>query len=587
MLISFIHRWLTAPTEKFFTPRNLFWFSLSLIFAIINIIVLVKAGFRSEYAIEEDARFHVTWLFRFWQSDLFPQDFIADYFLSSLPAGYTALYRIFASVGVDPILLSKLLPIPLLLLTTSYGFVLARQLLPVPAVGFIFTVLINQKITGVLLSGSTPRAFGPVLFLAFLYYLLRRSLWPCLGTIILQGLFYPPYLLVSGGILILRLFRWQKGLPRPSLERSNFLLCGAALVVTFLILLPYVLSSSEYGPLITVAQAKSLLHFQNRGSVQFFGENWWNYWFASRNSRSSLQLNWLFSSQILFLGLFLPIFLRYPSRFPLANRVTSATTILSQIIFVSLFLFFLAHALLFKLYLPSRYAHSLLYMICLASAITLILVVDALIYFLEKWVSQGNNNNSKLQNKKQILAQTLVLILAIIFLLYPSRFLNLTSTHRYNYGTEKQLYEFLGKQQKDSLIASLSQEASNLPSFAQRSVLAAPKFTVPYELGYYNQFRSRVIDSINAQYSDNLEIVKAFINKYGINFWLLDRESLTFDYVHNNSWLRQFQPTVPQIKEKLEQGLVPVLTTLKEQCTVFENERLFLLEAKCILQSSL
>ncbi|MEY3827512.1 MAG: hypothetical protein RLZZ148_2332, partial [Cyanobacteriota bacterium] len=126
-------------------------------------------------------------------------------------------------------------------------------------------------------------------------------------TIVLQGLFYPPYLLVSGGILVLRLLSWRKGWPHPSLEPSNFLLCGAGLVVTFLVLLPYVLSSSEYGPMITVAQAKSLPQFQTRGSVVFFGQNWWNYWFASRNSRSSLQLNWLFSSQILFLGLFLPI----------------------------------------------------------------------------------------------------------------------------------------------------------------------------------------------------------------------------------------------------------------------------------------
>ena len=275
------------------------------------------------------------------------------------------------------------------------------------------------------------------------------------------------------------------------------------------------------------------------------------------------------------------------NRFPLANRVTSATTILSQIIFVSLFLFFLAHALLFKLYLPSRYAHSLLYVICLASAMTLIIVVDAFICFLEKWVSQGNNKNQKLQNKKQILAQVIVLLLAIIFLLYPSRFLNLTSTHRYVYGMEKELYQFLAQQPKDILIASLSDEASNLPSFAQRSVLAAPKFDVPYELGYYNQFRSRVTDSINSQYSDNLEVVKTFINKYGIDFWLLDKGSLTSDYVRNNSWLKQFQPATEEALQKLEQGSVPVLTNLKEQCTVFENEKLLLLEAKCILQSSL
>jgi len=92
---------------------------------------------------------------------------------------------------------------------------------------------------------------------------------------------------------------------------------------------------------------------------------------------------------------------------------------------------------------------------------------------------------------------------------------------------------------------------------------------------------------IDAQYSENLETIKTFINKYGVDFWLLERDSFSPDYIRRNSWLNPFQPATEEALQKLEQGSVPVLTNLKEQCTVFENEKLLLLEAKCILQSSL
>jgi hypothetical protein len=82
MLISFIHRWLTGPTEKFFSARNLFWFSLSLIFGAIFGVMALQEAFSQNYVVQDDARQHITWLFRFWDEDLFRGDFIADlYFL--------------------------------------------------------------------------------------------------------------------------------------------------------------------------------------------------------------------------------------------------------------------------------------------------------------------------------------------------------------------------------------------------------------------------------------------------------------------------------------------------------------------------
>jgi hypothetical protein len=277
--------------------------------------------------------------------------------------------------------------------------------------------------------------------------------------------------------------------------------------------------------------------------------------------------------------------MNFPARFPLAKRVNPGVNTLTQMILVSLGLFLAAHAVLFKLYLPNRYAQGLDFALRLATAIAIVIILDALFLQLQNWFADSKNSGSQLSSQRRLLVQIMAVILGAVVLIYPS-FL-LVPKNWYVYGDEPQLYDFLTRQPKDSLTASLVHEASNLPSFTQRSVLVAPEFAIPYELGYYNQFRSRAIDLIDAQYSENLETITTFINKYGVDFWLLERDSFSPDYIRRNSWLKPFQPATEEALQKLEQGSVPVLTNLKEQCTVFENEKLLLLEAKCILQSSL
>lgn len=48
---------------------------------------------------------------RFLEPDLFPQDIIADYFQSVTPYGYTNLYRLIATLGIEPLLFNKILPL--------------------------------------------------------------------------------------------------------------------------------------------------------------------------------------------------------------------------------------------------------------------------------------------------------------------------------------------------------------------------------------------------------------------------------------------------------------------------------------------
>ncbi|MGK7894517.1 MAG: hypothetical protein AB4372_13050, partial [Xenococcus sp. (in: cyanobacteria)] len=140
--------------------------SLSLAFTFVYAFLALKKALSGEYVIQDDARQHVFWMRRFLDSQLFPHDLIADYFQSVAPWGYSSLYRIMAWLGIDPVFLSKLLPLPLALLTTTYCFWFCLELLSLPITGFIAALLLNQNLwmqDG--LVSATPKAFIYPIFL--------------------------------------------------------------------------------------------------------------------------------------------------------------------------------------------------------------------------------------------------------------------------------------------------------------------------------------------------------------------------------------------------------------------------------------
>ncbi len=588
MLITRLDKLLLDPQTKKFSPQVLFWLSLSVIFAAFYSRLGLEQAFGSAYVIQDDARQHVFWMQRFIDPELFPKDLIADYFQSVAPPGYATLYRLVAMVGVNPILLSKLLPSVLGLIATGYCFACVIQIFPVPVAGFMATLLLNQNLwMKDDLASGTPRAFLYPLFLAFLYYVLRRQWLPVCGAIALQALFYPQVVFICASILILRLFDWENGRFALSQNRRDYWLCGAGLVTGVLVMLPYALKPNEFGPIITGAEARLLPEFTSKGRSSFFLKNFWEFWFDGQRS-GILPVEWIDLPYNYFLAMFivgssLLLLLRTPSRFPLAKQVNSGIVLLPQIFLASVGMFFAAHLLLFKLHLPSRYTqHSMRILMAISAAIALTLLLDAIFGACR----QPDQPHRKI---RQGLAIATTVVLGTILLTYPNSEKKFP-TVSYKIGRASALYEFLQQQPKDSLIASLTEEGGNLPSFAQRSVLAARQYAIPYHTGYYNQIRQRTIDLIDAQYSPDLKQVQSFIQKYGIDFWLLDRTAFVPGYLTedrkdaNRVWIRQHQPAAAALA-RLEQGTVPVLASFMGQCSVFEAEALVVLKAECITTS--
>ncbi|MDJ0675456.1 MAG: hypothetical protein QNJ36_08775 [Calothrix sp. MO_167.B42] len=564
-----------------------FWLVCSLILSAIYSYLALQIAFSSEYVVQDDARQHVFWMLRFLDPDLFPNDLIANYFQSVAPVGYSNLYHLLASLGINPLLFNKILPSIIALISTAYCFGICLQIFPVPFAGFMATVMLNQNLwVKDDLVSATPRAFVYPLFFAFLYYLLRRSLLFCLIAIALLGVFYPQMVFICAGILILRLLIWERGRLQFSPSRHDYLFCAAGVGVGILVLLPYAFKSSEFAPVITLAEARQLPEFFSGGRSQFFNGNPWYYFLGGR---SGIFPRFFWTPITLYLSALLPILLLVRSHVPLLRKLTREIVLLLQIVLASFFMFFAAHALLFKLHLPSRYTgHSLRIVVAISAAIVLAIILDTVL------------STKFVQNKiygyiQRICVLGFIFILIILLLFYYPLLLNKFPKTSYKVGNFPQLYEFLQKQPQDTLIASIAEESNNLPTFSQRSILVGREYAIPYHLGYYNEFRQRMIELIQAHYSPNLEDVTKFINKYGIDLWMLESGAFTADYIQNNTWLKQYfyskltedelVKLTNNIFKNLQQGNIPALSKVVTNCIVAEIENYMVLDAKCITQT--
>ncbi|MBE9149530.1 hypothetical protein IQ257_13700 [Coleofasciculus sp. LEGE 07092] len=605
---------MTAQTSSPSKLQRIFWLALSLMFAVIYSSLALQQAFSADYVVQDDARQHVFWMQRFLDSQLFPNDRIADYFQSVVPVGYRTLYQLMAAVGIEPLVLSKVLPFVLSLITTGYCFGVTLQILPVPVAGFISSLLLNQTLwMRDDLVSATPRAFVYPLLLVFWYYLLRRSLLPSLGAIALQGLFYPQSVFISSGLLIIQLGKWERGWFRFSKERREYYFSAAGLAVALLVMLPYALTTSEFEPIVTATQARGMREFWAGGRASFFNDNFWEFWLNGDRSgilprRQSLPI-------LLYGAFLLPLLLQFSIRFPLSRQVKGGVMLLPQIILVSLSLFFAANALLFKLHLPSRYTeHTLRLVLPLATGMALTILLDGIFHWGEhaKRIPKLSSNFNRdvqpfpsrydtfpplirgvrgvkmyfIELQTPVLPVGLAALVGIILIFYPSFVKEFPKT-AYEVGQVPELYEFFASQPKDSLIASLSREADNLPTFSHRSILVSWEYAIPYHLGYYKPFRQRAIALIRAQYSPELGEIRAFIENYGIDFWLLERSAFTSEYVANSKWIQQFQPIATEAEVRLNQGTTLALPGLMEECSVFEAKGLVVLEAKCIVAGEL
>jgi hypothetical protein len=539
--------------------QHSFWLLLSLSVPVYFGLISLHHALSQDFIIQDDARLHIVWLQQFVDPDLFPNDVIAHYYQTIQASGFKGLYWLIAKLGIEPLQLAKLLPMPLALVTTSYLFQFSLHLLPHPASAFLITLLLNQNIwfKDDLIS-ATPRAFIYPLLAAFLYYLTQRRFLLCLILIGLTGLFYPQMVLVELGMLAWRKIKW--GL--------------AGLIVAVLVIWPYQQSvAQEFGQILSAAEMQQMPEFGPNGRREYFGVDPISFVFRGA---SGLRLP-LFPP-ILWIGVALPFLKRrLVARISPQIRwpVELLVELLVELSLVSVALFLLAHLLFPRLYLPSRYTfYSFRVVMAVAAGIVLFLALEA----GEHWRRRVEPNFSN-----RIKVGLVAMLLAIITIVpaVPALFL---SGQGWIIGTQPNLYRFLARQPKATLIASLAPETDNLPAFCQRSVLVSRELALAYHPAFYQTMQQRILDLIQAQYGPNLSETQTILQRYGIDFLILDQQFAEPNYLTQQDWLihSSFQSAVLETISRLRQGQIPALNSVKQRCRVLSENNLIILDAKCI-----
>ena len=551
------------------------WLSISLLFTLYYGIVSYYHGFSQEYIVQDDIRQHIVWLQRLIDPELFPNDFIADYFENLAPLGFKALYFKAAKLGIEPIWLARILPTVLAIITTVYIYLFTLKILPKASTGFLATLFVNQLVwLNDDLITATPRAFLYPLLAAFLYYLSINSLIPCLILMLLQGWFYPHILLIEMGVLTLKLLIIKRKSLRLTANKFRYIWWAMGLIITAIALYPLTQTPPELATVVTARQMQQMPEFNLGGRTPYFGTGI-RFWFYDNSGLSlpafptivwcSLGLPWLLTTKL-----------------PTVNLITNKIVILLQVTIASLSMYVLAHLFLPVLHLPSRFTyHSLRLILGITTAIVLTVILDT----LKIWLDKKLHLPSKLLDKIKI---ALIIIVSTTIVIVPAIPFIFTSFQNWKVGTNPEIYRYLARQPKDILVASLSEDANNIPAFSQRSILVGGEFAFAYHPVYYNRVKQRTVDLLQAQYSPNIEVLTSFIRKYGVDYIMLDKTAFTPEYLLekdwliNSSWRDETELAIAQI----ESEFVSALAKLIPNCSVVSTDNSFLIDTSCILSRS-
>ena len=547
-----------------------FWLGLSLLFALYFALISTYYAFSQDYLIQDDVRIHIVWLQKFSDSELFSNDFIANYFVYFAPFGFKGIYWLGTKIGIEPLTLAKILPAILGLTTAIYVYWFSLKILPKPFCAFLSSLFITQLIwLNDDLISATPRAFVYPLFAAFLYYLAVENLVLGLLTMFVLGLFYPQVLLVEIAILTIRLITRKRFFQLTKKTRYyQWWILG--LIVGAIALFPFTQRTPQWSTVVTASQMQQLPEFQLNGRTYFYGVGWLRFLFAGDSGLCLPKF-----PPIVWLGFALPWCLNKP--IPTVKLVTAKVNILGQVTIASLSMFAVAHLLLLKIHLPSRYTyHTLRFVLAIASAIVITILLDSALTWLQ------NKEYFQLLEKIAIALVTIFAINVVIFPMIPHVLINWFQNWRV--GESPAIYQYLVQQPKDIMVASLSDDANNIPAFAHRSILVSEEFAFPYHPYYHREIQQRAKNLIDAQYSTNKETLLSFIDRYNIDYLLLDKTAFTPEYLQTKNWLlySSWQNTTINAIERLKTKDSFVLPPLVKSCSVIATEKANLLDTKCI-----
>ncbi|MFQ3637262.1 MAG: hypothetical protein SNJ57_15675, partial [Cyanobacteriota bacterium] len=210
------------------------------------------------------------------------------------------------------------------------------------------------------------------------------------------------------------------------------------------------------------------------------------------------------------------------------------------------------------------------FVLCFAAAIALVLLLEAGLRWWSmarvRWLPAG------------VLLAGIGAIAASVWL-YP-HYITPFPADEFRLGRAPALYEFFAQQPKDIVIATLEDEADFIPVFSGRSILFGREYAIPYHKAYGQQMRQRAIDLIRAQYTLDPALLRATIERYSIDFWLISRATFRPGTLQALKF-RQYPEALAEAQANL-QTAKPILARRANRCQVLQAEEWTVLDAACL-----
>lgn len=542
------------------------WQALLLALVGLSILVALHQAFflpwsltPAPFVIQDDARQFLAWMPRLSGAPVVEGDIIGAYWQDVAPRPYALLYAVAERLGLDPLLLHRLLPVPLLLLAAVFAWRVALRLTGAPfpafvAAAFLMAFLVHEDS----IFSATPRAFSMPLFLVFLDALQRGHRAVSVMVLgVLAGI-YPTTAIIGFTMLGLSFLRVR---PRPGIDLSlpavaTVGAAAAAIVASALLLGP---SAGDWGPTLRLSEARTMPNLMEpEGRSTIVGSGGRIGWicnqrmgFVPENVPCWPSLPWAPVPNILLLLplLFLAVGAARgsPRLDPVGNNRIYLWALAAALIWYPV-----AIALAFQLHLPSRYTQRILGPL--------------------EWLAIGQILGLWLAAERRRIGRVVLGVLLLALFLTP--------LPGYQRPADPDAIRLLSGLPPDARLSGLSQELDFLPALLGRPVLATVEHAIPFHRGYAEQMEGRLAISLAALASADPAALDAFLEVTGTDMLVVDRALLE----EGRLW-RGYAGVLPREAAEAEAAFAARTTALQAvaaDCAQPGTGALLLLDAGCL-----
>jgi hypothetical protein len=562
---------------------------------------------------QTDALIHEFWMRRFQDGGLFHDPLTTVLVRSGyIPLGVQALYYGFSYL-VDPVRLGAVGAVFVAPLSAWLVFRVVREHTDWRPAGWLGAALFLLPWNVQQFNGMHARAFGEPVVLLTLYLLLRRRLgWaaliPPVGTML-----YPPAAAVSLIMVIVAAARslWSD---RRSPARRVAVAAGSAAATALATIAP-ALAGIQHSNLITESAARHYAEFSGRGQMQFFSKSFLQ---LMRGPYSGFDLDT--SGCVLLVGC--AAVLLVPGN---VRRVRAEVWVLAA---SCLGMFAASYGVLFRLYLPNRYVHSMIAFFCIVIAVcwrptwtfiarwarswpalvAALALPAAIVWLAARVIPLGPEMTSPgfdamVRRDRWLYLAWLVaacLVAAAVLLLTGRRAKGAAVTFAAVLaGTllvggvavagggeaaglacpDAPLYHYLQTLPKDTIVAGDPIAINCIPIAAERPVLISQKLYQVYDLNVLRFARPRMFAEIRAYYGRSLQNIVRLRTMYGADVMVVNRDLLGSGGGYPYSRMAPFKGLVTHLRRTVHD---PAVLRLPRRCMTWSHGAEAVYSLRCL-----